>query len=196
MTTPGANIILDTNDRIDCGVYADIFRPSEGRLVYKLFIGFRHDTTASQGLTDPEKNDHRRRKTFDSECRAYEIAAQAAFLRDHIPHSFRRCEIADVTEYGGSVADDYLLPCCYCMEYIEGRLFGYIYPYPDGNGRMVRFLMNVMLASGGYPWTVIRVEDRNAYLTALDRASIDVDISPFSRFLSECVERSLKRKKE
>jgi hypothetical protein len=43
MTTPGANIILDTNDRIDCGVYADIFRPSEGRLVYKLFIGFRHD---------------------------------------------------------------------------------------------------------------------------------------------------------
>ena len=83
MTTPGANIILDTNDRIDCGVYANIFRPPEGRLVCKLFIG--SDTTASQGLTDPEKDDHRRRKTFDSECRAYEIAAQAAFLRDHIP---------------------------------------------------------------------------------------------------------------
>jgi Fic family protein len=75
-------------------------------------------------------------------------------------------------------------------------LFGYIHPYPDGNGRMARFLMNVMLASGGYPWTVIRVEDRNAYLTALDRASIDVDISPFSRFLSDCVERSLKQEKE
>ena len=29
-------------------------------------------------------------------------------------------------------------------------LFGYIHPYPDGNGRMARFLMNVMLASGGY----------------------------------------------
>jgi hypothetical protein len=72
------------------------------------------------------------------------------------------------------------------MEYIEGRLFGYIHPYPDGNGRMARFLMNVMLASGGYPWTVIRVEDRNAYLTALDRASIDVDISPFSS-LQQCV---------
>lgn len=35
--------------------------------------------------------------------------------------------------------------------------FGYIHPYPDGNGRMARFLMNVMLASGGYPWTVIRL---------------------------------------
>ena len=40
-------------------------------------------------------------------------------------------------------------------------LFGYIHPYPDGNGRMARFLMNAMLASGGYPWTVIRVEDRD-----------------------------------
>src|SRR6267378_2137889 len=61
MTTPGANIILDTNDRIGFGVYADIFRPFEGGLVYKLFIGFRHDTTVRQGLTDPE-DDHRRRK--------------------------------------------------------------------------------------------------------------------------------------
>ena len=38
-------------------------------------------------------------------------------------------------------------------------LFGYIHPYPDGNGRMARFLMNTMLASGGYPWSIIRVEN-------------------------------------
>src|SRR4051812_7410308 len=42
-------------------------------------------------------------------------------------------------------------------------LFGYIHPYPDGNGRMARFMMNAMLASGGYPWTVIRVEDRDVF---------------------------------
>ncbi|WP_211256169.1 Fic family protein [Edaphobacter aggregans] len=28
-------------------------------------------------------------------------------------------------------------------------LFGYIHPYSDGNGRKARFLMNVLLASGG-----------------------------------------------
>ena len=36
-------------------------------------------------------------------------------------------------------------------------LFGYVHPYPNGNGPMARFLMNAMFASGGYPWTVIRI---------------------------------------
>jgi Fic family protein len=59
-------------------------------------------------------------------------------------------------------------------------LFGYIHPYPDGNGRVARLLKNAMLASAGYPWTVIRVEDRAAYLKALESASIDRDIRPFA----------------
>ena len=66
-------------------------------------------------------------------------------------------------------------------------LFGYLHPYPDGNGRMARFLMNAMLASGGYPWMVIRVEDRTKYLAALDRASIDLDIEPFAEFIADRV---------
>jgi Fic family protein len=72
-------------------------------------------------------------------------------------------------------------------------LFDYIHPYAEGNGRMARFLMNVMLASGGYPWTVIRVEDRNAYLDALGRASIDTDIKPFAEFEGQRVRWSMER---
>jgi hypothetical protein len=72
-------------------------------------------------------------------------------------------------------------------------LFGYIHPYPDGNGRMARFLMNVMLAAGGYPWTVIRVRDRNAYLSALDRASIDMDIKPFTTLTAQRVRWALEK---
>jgi len=45
--------------------------------------------------------------------------------------------------------------------------------------------MNVLLASGGYPWTVVRVEDRAEYLSALDRASIDPDARSFSLFIAE-----------
>ena len=72
-------------------------------------------------------------------------------------------------------------------------LFGYIHPYPDGNGRMARFLMNLMLASGGYPWTVIRIRDRKPYLSALDRASIEMDIHPFNNFIVRRVQWHLER---
>jgi Fic family protein len=70
-------------------------------------------------------------------------------------------------------------------------LFVYIHPYMDGNGRIGRFLMNVMLASGGYPWTVIPVGDRNAYMSALERASVGEDIVPFSDFLAGLVRKGL-----
>jgi len=72
-------------------------------------------------------------------------------------------------------------------------LFGFIHPYQDGNGRMARFVMNAMLAAGGYPWTVIRVEDRDAYLAALDCASIDMNIEPFAAFIAERVRWSLEQ---
>lgn len=73
-------------------------------------------------------------------------------------------------------------------------LFGYVHPYPDGNGRIARFLMNAMLASGGYPWTLIRVEERTPYLAALDHASVDGDIGPFASFLAERVRWSIDRR--
>ena len=72
-------------------------------------------------------------------------------------------------------------------------LIGYIHPYPDGNGRIARFLMNTVLASGGYPWTVIRVEDRDEYLSTLEAASVDTNIEPFARFLATRVQWSLDR---
>lgn len=63
-------------------------------------------------------------------------------------------------------------------------IFVYIHPYMDGNGRIGRFIMNAMLASGGYPWTVIRVERRAEYMAALDQASANGDIKPFANFVA------------
>jgi fido (protein-threonine AMPylation protein) len=69
--------------------------------------------------------------------------------------------------------------------------FVYIHPYMDGNGRMGRFLMNVMLASGGYPWTVVPVGERENYMKALEAASVGQDIAPFADFLAQLVEARL-----
>jgi Fic family protein len=75
-------------------------------------------------------------------------------------------------------------------------IFVYIHPYMDGNGRTGRFMMNLMLASGGYPWTVIPVERRADYLSALEIASTKHDISAFARFLSELVKKAIEGKPE
>ncbi len=69
-------------------------------------------------------------------------------------------------------------------------VFVYIHPYVDGNGRMGRFLMNLMMASGGYPWTVITVETRSDYMNALEAASVKEDIVPFTQFLAGLLQRS------
>ncbi len=71
-------------------------------------------------------------------------------------------------------------------------IFVYIHPYIDGNGRMGRFFMNTMLASGGYPWTVIPVDERDQYMNALEVASGTGNIEPFSAYISYLVKESLK----
>jgi hypothetical protein len=74
-------------------------------------------------------------------------------------------------------------------------IFVYIHPYMDGNGRTGRFLMNVMLAAGGYPWTVVPVEQRAAYMAALEEASGRQDIRPFTEFLAQLLDRALRGEK-
>lgn len=67
-------------------------------------------------------------------------------------------------------------------------LFVYIHPYTDGNGRLGRFLMNLMLASAGYVWTVIPVEHRNEYMEALEQASSFTNIAPLATFVAGLVQ--------
>ena len=70
-------------------------------------------------------------------------------------------------------------------------VFVYIHPYMDGNGRIGRFVMNVMLAAGGYPWTVIPIEQRDDYMASLENASVQQDIVPFTKFLGHLVKCGL-----
>jgi hypothetical protein len=70
-------------------------------------------------------------------------------------------------------------------------LFVYIHPYMDGNGRLARFLMNLMLVSGGFVWTVIPVEQHNEYMKALEQASTFGNIAPFAAFVAELTHAQL-----
>jgi hypothetical protein len=73
-----------------------------------------------------------------------------------------------------------------CVRAVLGHhLFVFIHPYYDGNGRIGRFLMNTSLASGGYPWTVIRMSRRDEYMKALEAASVKGQITPLAEFIAQ-----------
>lgn len=63
-------------------------------------------------------------------------------------------------------------------------IFVYIHPFMDGNGRTGGILMNAMLASGGYGWTVIPVEQRDEYMSALEDASVNSNIKSLTKLIS------------
>ncbi len=72
-----------------------------------------------------------------------------------------------------------------CIRAILGHFFFvFIHPLPDRNGRLARFMMNTMLASASYPWTVVRVSERQRYLDACEAASFGADIRPFTEFIA------------
>ncbi len=67
----------------------------------------------------------------------------------------------------------------------------WIHPFDDGNGRMSRLLMNLILLRNRYPFAVIRKVDRKKYLDVLDAVSGKGDFEPFLIYIARCVEQTL-----
>lgn len=44
--------------------------------------------------------------------------------------------------------------------------------------------MNTLLAAGGYPWTVVTMENRSEYISSLEIAHTAGDLSFFTKFIS------------
>ncbi len=70
-----------------------------------------------------------------------------------------------------------------------------IHPFIDGNGRVARLIMNLMLMRYGYPIAIITKDDRLRYYDALE-ISQSSDLSPFIALVTECINESLEEYEE
>lgn len=69
--------------------------------------------------------------------------------------------------------------------------YTYIHPFIDGNGRSARLLTNLILMRNGYPICVIKIEDRDEYMSALEKASVTEDYSDLIKGIKKEVSNSL-----
>jgi len=66
----------------------------------------------------------------------------------------------------------------------------WIHPFTDGNGRVARLLLNLVLIRNGYPLTPIRNAERKKYLDSLKRADHG-DFEQYIQYIARCVEQML-----
>ena len=65
--------------------------------------------------------------------------------------------------------------------------FEHIHPFPDGNGRVGRLLMNAMLLKDNLPPAVIRQERKQLYYTYLYKAQTKDDTSQLEDFICDAI---------
>ena len=66
-----------------------------------------------------------------------------------------------------------------------------IHPFDDGNGRMARLLMNMILIKHGYTVAIVPGEERDQYIRTLEQADKSEDLAQFIGYIAGCCEYTL-----
>ena len=66
-----------------------------------------------------------------------------------------------------------------------------IHPFDDGNGRMARLLMNLILIRHGYTMAIVQSDHRERYLQELERADRTEDLAQFIVYIASCCRYAL-----
>ena len=67
-----------------------------------------------------------------------------------------------------------------------------IHPFDDGNGRMARLLMNMILIGHGYTLAIVEKDARDRYIREIEEVARTESLSQFIEFIASCCEYTLK----
>ncbi|MCY3809698.1 MAG: Fic family protein [Gemmatimonadetes bacterium] len=67
-----------------------------------------------------------------------------------------------------------------------------IHPFDDGNGRMARLLMNMILIRHGYTVAIVERENRSRYIQEIEDIAKTEDLSRFIEFIASCCKHTLR----
>jgi fido (protein-threonine AMPylation protein) len=99
---------------------------------------------------------------------------------------------AHVANWVASANDDIEQLSCHLIERLAElhAAFERIHPFPDGNGRVGRLVLSLLLVRHGYPPAVIHKTDRQRYLRSLERAD-QGDAGPLGELLARAVKEGI-----
>lgn len=66
-----------------------------------------------------------------------------------------------------------------------------IHPFVDGNGRVGRLIMNLILLQNGLWPIIIRPRDRKKYINSIEKGQLTQDLTSYQEFMYKALERSL-----
>lgn len=97
-------------------------------------------------------------------------------------------KMQELMEWYGEVVESSVNPAVIAA--LFHHKFVAIHPFDDGNGRLSRILMNLILMQNGYPPVVVKMDDRTNYYSLLSRADVG-DSWPFVEYITELLQGSL-----
>ncbi|WP_462265779.1 Fic family protein [Mucilaginibacter sp.] len=98
-------------------------------------------------------------------------------------------KIKELIDWYDAVSNDQLIHPIVLAALFHHR-FVAIHPFDDGNGRLTRILMNLILMRNGFPPAVIKNSDKQNYYFNLSQADSKNDV-PFVEYISERIISSL-----
>ena len=146
-----------------------------------------------------EAVNHQKAYRYVKECIAKELPLNEKIMKDihvyisgaqHTPPSpddmYRQVKdfYADIT-WKGNELNQIELAAWTHAEFVR------IHPFPDGNGRTSRLLMNYQLMANGFPPISIAKENRLEYFNALEDYAVQGNLTPFVEMVANLTEHQL-----